>query len=126
MRPRGVGQVGVGDFGVPRASPCVLGLERDLGLRAVCAAVMGVRRGYRCCLGRWHCVLCGSAGKESTCSAEDPGSIPGTGRSTGEVKSYPLQYCGLEDPMGCLCVVHGVTKSWTRLSDSDSRTPWHA
>ena len=31
-----------------------------------------------------------SVGKESTCNAGDPGSIPGSGRSTGE--GYPLQY----------------------------------
>ena len=33
-----------------------------------------------------------SAGKESTCKAGDPSSIPGSGRSTGEGKGYPLQY----------------------------------
>ena len=33
-----------------------------------------------------------SVGKESTCHAEDPGLIPGFGRSTGEGKGYPLQY----------------------------------
>ena len=33
-----------------------------------------------------------SAGKESTCNAGDPGSIPGSGRSSGESKGYPLQY----------------------------------
>ena len=31
-----------------------------------------------------------SAGKESTCNARDPNSIPGSGRSTGEGTSYPL------------------------------------
>ena len=30
--------------------------------------------------------------KESTCNAEDPGLIPGSGRSTGEGIGYPLQY----------------------------------
>ena len=35
---------------------------------------------------------CGSAGKESTCNAEDLGSIPGLGRSPGEGEGYPLQY----------------------------------
>ena len=39
----------------------------------------------------------GSAGKESACSAGDPGSILGLGRSPGEGKGYPLQYSGLED-----------------------------
>ena len=34
-----------------------------------------------------------SAGKESTCNAGNPGSIPGSGRSTGDGIGYPLQYC---------------------------------
>ena len=58
---------------------------------------------------------CGSAGKESACSAGDPGSTPGLGRSPGEENSYPLQYSGLENSMDC--TVHGVAKSQTRLSD---------
>ena len=33
-----------------------------------------------------------SVGKESACNAGDPGSIPGSGRSAGEGKGYPLQY----------------------------------
>ena len=33
-----------------------------------------------------------SAGKESACSAGDPGSIPGSGRSPGEGIGYPLHY----------------------------------
>ena len=41
--------------------------------------------------------------------------IPGLGRSPGEGKGYPLQCSGLENSMGC--IVLGVTKSWTRLSD---------
>ena len=35
---------------------------------------------------------CGSAGKESTCSAGDPSLIPGSGRSAGERIGYPFQY----------------------------------
>ena len=34
-----------------------------------------------------------SVGKESTCNSGDPGSIPGSGRSTGEERGYSLQYC---------------------------------
>ena len=34
---------------------------------------------------------------------------------SGEGKGYPLQYSGLENSMDV--IVHGVTKSWTRLSD---------
>ena len=56
-----------------------------------------------------------SVGKESACNAGDLGSIPGLGRSPGEGKSYSLQYSGLENLVDC--IVHGVTKSWTRLSD---------
>ena len=56
-----------------------------------------------------------SADKESACNAEDLDSIPGLGRSPGEGNGYPLQYSGLENSMDC--VVHGVTKSQTRLSD---------
>ena len=33
-----------------------------------------------------------SADKESTCNAEDPGSIPGLRRYIGEGIGYPLQY----------------------------------
>ena len=58
---------------------------------------------------------CDSAGKESTCNAGDLGSTPGLGRSPGEGKGYPLQYSDLENSMNC--IVHGVTKSWTQLSD---------
>ena len=55
-----------------------------------------------------------SAGKESTYKVGDLGWIPGLGRSTGEGNGYPLQYFGLENSMGH--IVHGVVKSWTRLS----------
>ena len=54
---------------------------------------------------------CGSAGKESVCSAGDLGSIPGLGISLGEGKGYPLQYSGLENSMDY--VVHGVVNSQT-------------
>ena len=33
-----------------------------------------------------------SVGKESSCNAQDPGLIPGSGRSTGEGIGYPLHY----------------------------------
>ena len=56
---------------------------------------------------------CGSAGKESTCNAGDLGSIPGL--SPGEGKGYLLQYSGPENSMNC--IVHGVAKSRTQLSD---------
>ena len=40
-----------------------------------------------------------SVGKEATCNAGGPGSIPGLGRSPGEGIGYPLLYSGLENPM---------------------------
>ena len=40
-----------------------------------------------------------SAGKEPSCSAEDPSLIPGSGRSPGEGHGNPLQYSCLENPM---------------------------
>ena len=40
-----------------------------------------------------------SDGKESACSAGDPGSNPGLGRSSGEGNGNPLQYSCLENPM---------------------------
>ena len=57
----------------------------------------------------------GSEGKESACNMGELGSIPELGRYPGEGKSYSLQYSGLENSMDC--IVHGITKSRTRLSD---------
>ena len=61
---------------------------------------------------------CGSAGKESACNAEDLGLITGLGGSPGKGKGYPLQYSGLENAMDC--IVHGVAKNRTRLSNFHS------
>ena len=58
---------------------------------------------------------CGSAGRESVCNVGDLGSIPGLGRSPGEGKDDLLQYSGLENSIDC--IVHGIAKSQTRLSD---------
>ena len=80
-----------------------------------------------------------SVGKESTCNAGDPGSIPGSGRSTGEGIDYPLQYfwaslvaqlvknppamqetwvqsLGWEDPLEKGKATHSSTLDW--------RIPW--
>jgi len=71
----------------------------------------------------YHEILLGlpgsPVGKESACNAGDQGSIPGWGRSPGEGNGSPLQY-SLENPMdrgAWQATVHGVTKSWTQLSD---------
>ena len=61
----------------------------------------------------------GSDGKESACSAGDPGFIPGLGRSVGEGNGNPLQCSCLGNPMdggAWQAPVHGVTKSRTQLS----------
>ena len=54
-------------------------------------------------------------GKESACNEGDLGLIPGFGRSPGEGKGYTRQYSGLENFVDC--IVHGVAKSQTQLSD---------
>ena len=77
-----------------------------------------------------------SIGKEFTCNAGDHSSIPGSWRSAGEGiclqcgrpgcdrlvgkvpwrrERFPPQYSDLENAINC--IVHGVTKSWTYLSD---------
>ena len=88
-----------------------------------------------------------SAGKESTCNAGDPSSTPGSGGSPGEGIGYPLQYSwaslvaqlvknpsAMRNDLGSIpglgiplqysslensmdCIVHGVTKRRTQLSD---------
>ena len=54
---------------------------------------------------------CGSVGKPPACNL-------GSGRSPREGKGSPLQYSGLENSMDC--IIHGVSKSWTELSDFHS------
>ena len=58
----------------------------------------------------------GVDGKESTCSARDPGSVPGSRRSPGEGNGNPLQYSFLENPMdrgAWQATVHGFAKNRT-------------
>ena len=62
----------------------------------------------------------GSEVKASARNAGDLGSIPGSGRSPGEENGNPLQHSCLENPMdggAWWAIVHGVAKSWARLSD---------
>ena len=72
------------------------------------------------CLSRIDGLPCSSNGKESACNVGDPGSVPGLGRSSGEGNGNPLQYSCLKNPMdreAWQTTVHGIAKSWTRLSD---------
>ena len=67
----------------------------------------------------------GSDGKESPCNAEDPGLIPGLGRSPGEGNGNPLQYSCLENPRdrgAWWAAVHRVTQSRTRLKQLSMHT----
>ena len=64
--------------------------------------------------------ICGASliaqlGKESICNSGNSGSIPGSGRSSGEGIGYLLQYSGMVNSMDY--VVDGVAKSQTPLTD---------
>ena len=57
---------------------------------------------------------CSSVGKESACSAGDPGLISGSGKYPVEGNGNPLQYSCLDNPMdkgAWWTTVHRVAKS---------------
>ena len=66
----------------------------------------------------WHilvpCFPGSSAGKESACSAGDPDSIPGSGRSAGEGIGYPLQYSWASLVAQLIKNPPAVWESWVR------------
>ena len=69
-----------------------------------------------------HCFLLPSDldSNKSACSAGDLDSIPASGISPREGNGYPLQCSCLENSMdggGWWAIVHGISKSWTWLSD---------
>ena len=69
--------------------------------------------------GKGHSLPGGSAVKNLLANAGDQGSIYALGRSPGEGNGNPLQYSCLRNPMdrgAWRAIVHGVTKSQTRLS----------
>ena len=57
-----------------------------------------------------------SAGKESAYSEGDLGLISGLGRSPGEGNSYPFQYSGLENFMGCPWGHRGFRHDWATFT----------
>ena len=62
---------------------------------------------------------------ESACNVGDLGSVPVFGRSSGGGHGNPFQSSCLENPMDrgdWQATVHGVTKSWTRLSNKAHNT----
>ena len=70
----------------------------------------------------------GPDSKESAPKVGDWESIPGSGRSPGEGNGYPLQHSCLGNTMdrgAWQVTVHGVVKSWTRLSNSHTHTHTH-
>ena len=70
-----------------------------------------------------------SDGKESACNAEDPDSMPGSGRYPGEGNGNPLQYSCLENPRhrgAWWTTVYGVTKGrhyWGTNTFTSHETP---
>ena len=71
-------------------------------------------------------------GKDSACNAGaagDMGLIPWLGRSPGGGQGNPLHYSYLENPMdrrAWRAMVHGITKSWTRLKRLSMQACIHA
>ena len=69
-----------------------------------------------------------SAGKESTWTAGDLGSIPALGRSPGEGNGNPLQYSGLENPHGQRSLAgyspqgHRAGHDWVTISTGHTHT----
>ena len=62
----------------------------------------------------------GSMVKNPPASVGDVDPVPGSGRSPGRENGNLLQYSFLDNPMdrrAWPAAVHGVTKSWTQLSE---------
>ena len=87
--------------------------------------LLKIRESYR------EASLVAQAVKNSCANAGDPGLTPGSKRSPGERNGTPLQYSCLKNPMdreAWQATVHGVAKSWTRLSlhaHIHTHTPTH-
>ena len=75
------------------------------------------------CLLLYNCFLGfpgGAVSKESACNVGDLGSMPGWETSSGEGSGILLQYSCLRNPIdrgAWQVTVHGIEKSWTRLSE---------
>ena len=68
-------------------------------------------------------LLC-TFGKESTCNAGNPGSIPGLGRYPGEGLGYPLQYSDLENSMDYSPWGHKELDTTATFTFTFSLTDW--
>ena len=97
-------------------------MEKDSGFRGEMKLFI-MMNSWLCYGGIWRCEKIslrtfpgGSDGKESACNAGDPGSIPGSRRSTGEGNGNPLMYSCLDKPMdreAWWASVHGFSRSQT-------------
>ena len=56
-----------------------------------------------------------SAGKESTCNAGDPNSIPRSGSSPGEAIGYPVQYSWASLVAQMVKNPHAMQETWVRF-----------
>ena len=63
-----------------------------------------------------------SADKESAAMQDDPGSIPGSGRSTGEGISYPLQYSWASLVAQLIKIPPAMRETWVR--SGVGKIPW--
>ena len=62
----------------------------------------------------WRCFPHSSVGRESSCNAGEPGSIPGSGRSAGEGIGHPLQYSWVPLVAQLIKNLHAVWETWVR------------
>ena len=83
----------VPETGTKAGVECLLPLSPREGMGTETSGLQHCERRDFCCF-KTQCrgFPGSSAGKESACSAGDPGSIPGSGRSAEEEIGYPLQY----------------------------------
>ena len=65
-----------------------------------------------------------SAGKESTCKAEEPSSIPGSGRSAGKGIGYPVQYSWAYLVAQMVKNLPAMQKTWVRSGRPPQRRGW--
>ena len=89
--------------------------EFDVVTQLLSETTARVKSAFICSMG----FPAGSDSKESACNAGDPGSVLGSGKSTGEGNGYPLQNSCLENFMdrgASRSTVHGVTKSHPKQS----------
>ena len=72
------------------------------------------RIGVKLQVGTLLSFLGSSAGKESACSAGDPGLIPGSGRSPREGIGYPLQYSWVSLVAQLVKNLPAMRKTWVQ------------